>query len=175
MSKDDDCHFSGQPVLMLDRSFCDSILPDIQTKSSLAQRESIASDPITCDWQLLIETTLQAVVESNELSPQPPLLQAKHAVCSVAPHLLLFSGLSPALLVFSKQVWASEYPCSELSQAKYRIGGVVLPRGQGTVTSLSLLATLFLIHVRMPLVYLVPWTHSWLLFSWLLTCNPRYS
>ena len=36
-----------------------------------------------------------------------------------------------------------------------------------TITSLLLLATLFLIQARTPLAFLVTWPHCWLMFSWL--------
>lgn len=55
-AKDDDCHLSGQSVLMLDHSFCDSVLSDIQTKSPLAQLESVASDPTDYDLRKGIDT-----------------------------------------------------------------------------------------------------------------------
>lgn len=54
-AKDGDCHLSGQPVIMLDH-FCDSVLPDTQTKSTLAQLESVALDPIAYDLRKETDT-----------------------------------------------------------------------------------------------------------------------
>jgi len=41
------------------------------------------------------------------------------------------------------------------------------------ITSLFLLATLFLIQARMPLAFLATWAHCWLMFSQLSTNTPR--
>ncbi|KAK4830838.1 hypothetical protein QYF61_013767 [Mycteria americana] len=43
----------------------------------------------------------------------------------------------------------------------------------GTITSLVLLATLFLIQARMPLAFLATWAHCHLIFSQLSTSTPR--
>jgi len=67
---------------MPDHSFSKEIFPNIQSKGPLMQLEAIASPPIasylreeinTC----LTTTSFQAAVESNKVSPQPPLLQTK--------------------------------------------------------------------------------------------------
>ncbi|KAK4817763.1 hypothetical protein QYF61_026986 [Mycteria americana] len=57
-------HFPGQPVPMLDNPFSEVKFPNIQSKPPLAQLEAISSHPIT-------------FVESDEVSPQPPFLQAE--------------------------------------------------------------------------------------------------
>ncbi|KAK4831969.1 hypothetical protein QYF61_020352 [Mycteria americana] len=57
-------HFPGQPVPMLDHPFSEVKFPNIQSKPPLAQLEAISSRPIT-------------FVESDEVSPQPPFLQAE--------------------------------------------------------------------------------------------------
>jgi len=44
----------------------------------------------------------------------------------------------------------------------------------GTISSLLLLAALFLIQARMPLAFLFTWAHFWLLFSWLSTNSLRF-
>ncbi|KAK4814505.1 hypothetical protein QYF61_021568 [Mycteria americana] len=57
-------HFPGQPVPMLDNPFSEEIFPNIQSKPPLEQLEAISSRPM-------------AFVESDEVSPQPPFLQAE--------------------------------------------------------------------------------------------------
>ncbi|KAK4815884.1 hypothetical protein QYF61_009935, partial [Mycteria americana] len=75
-------HFPGQPVPMLDNPFSEEKFPNIQSKPPLAQLEAISSCPITCYLgeetdPHLSTTSFQVAVESNKVSPQPPLLQAK--------------------------------------------------------------------------------------------------
>ncbi|KAF1556984.1 Collagen alpha-1(XXI) chain, partial [Eudyptula minor] len=75
-------HFPGQPVPMFNHSFGKEIFPHIQSKPPLVQLEAISSRPIACylgeetDTHLAT-TSFQGVVESDEVSPQPPFLQAK--------------------------------------------------------------------------------------------------
>ncbi|KAK4831320.1 hypothetical protein QYF61_016809 [Mycteria americana] len=57
-------HFPGQPLPMLDNPFSEVKFPNSQSKPPLAQLEAISSRPIT-------------FVESDEVSPQPPFLQAE--------------------------------------------------------------------------------------------------
>ncbi|KAK4811614.1 hypothetical protein QYF61_017005 [Mycteria americana] len=75
-------HFPGQPVPMLDNPFSEVKFPNIQSKPPLAQLEAISSRPITCYLgeetdPHLSTASFQAVVESDEVSPQPPLLQVE--------------------------------------------------------------------------------------------------
>ena len=75
-------HFPGQPVLVLDHSFSEESFPNIQFKPPLMQLEAIYSCPITSYLQEetdphLTSTSFHVVVESNKISPQPPLLQTK--------------------------------------------------------------------------------------------------
>ncbi|KAK4817737.1 hypothetical protein QYF61_026537 [Mycteria americana] len=75
-------HFSGQPVPMLDNPFSEEKFPNIQSKPPLVQLEATSSCPITCYLgeetdPHLSTTSFQVVVESDKVSPQPPLLQAK--------------------------------------------------------------------------------------------------
>jgi len=67
---------------MPDHSFSKEIFPNIQSKRPLMQLEAISSHPIagylgeetnTC----LSTAAFQAVVESEKVSPQPPLLQTE--------------------------------------------------------------------------------------------------
>ena len=76
---------------MLDNPFGEEIFPFIQSKPPLMQLEAISSRPIasylgedtnTC----LTTTSFQVTVESNKVSPQPPLLQTKQPQL---PQLLL--------------------------------------------------------------------------------------
>ncbi|KAK4824605.1 hypothetical protein QYF61_016874 [Mycteria americana] len=68
------------PVPMLDNTFSKEIFPNIQSKPPLAQLEAISSCPITCYLgeetnTHLATTSFQVVVESDKVSPEPPLLQ----------------------------------------------------------------------------------------------------
>ncbi|KAK4820802.1 hypothetical protein QYF61_006927 [Mycteria americana] len=76
--------FPGQPVPMLDNPLGEEKFPNIQSKPPLAQLEAISSCPITCYLgeetdPHLSTTSFQVVVESDEVSPQPPFLQAKQS------------------------------------------------------------------------------------------------
>ncbi|KAK4833009.1 hypothetical protein QYF61_027111 [Mycteria americana] len=67
---------------MLDNPFGEDFFPNIQSKPPLAQLEAISSHPIACYLgeetdPHLSTASFQAVVESDEVSPQPPFLQAE--------------------------------------------------------------------------------------------------
>ncbi|KAK4831481.1 hypothetical protein QYF61_017982 [Mycteria americana] len=67
---------------MLDNPFGEVTFPNIQSKPPLVQLEAISSCPIARDLgeetdPHLSTTSFQAVVESDEVSPQPPFLQAE--------------------------------------------------------------------------------------------------
>ncbi|KAK4825244.1 hypothetical protein QYF61_025643 [Mycteria americana] len=75
-------HFPGQPVPMLDNPFSEVKFPNIQSKPPLVQLEAISSRPMACylgeETDIPLATTsFQVVAESDKVSPQPPLLQAK--------------------------------------------------------------------------------------------------
>ncbi|KAK4828407.1 hypothetical protein QYF61_026161 [Mycteria americana] len=77
-------HFPGQSVPMLDNPLGEEKFPNIQSKPPLAQLEAISSCPITCYLgeetdPHLSTTSFQVVVESDEVSPEPPFLQAKQS------------------------------------------------------------------------------------------------
>ncbi|KAK4826008.1 hypothetical protein QYF61_003781 [Mycteria americana] len=77
-------HFPGQSVPMLDNPLGEVKFPHIQSKPPLAQLEAISSCPIACYLgeetdPHLSTTSFQVVVESDEVSPQPPFLQAKQS------------------------------------------------------------------------------------------------
>ena len=72
----------GEPIPVLNNPFCKEVFHDIQPKLTLAQLEAICPRPVTC--QQLEETnpalavsTFQILEGSNNVSPQPPFLQAK--------------------------------------------------------------------------------------------------
>ena len=68
---------------MPDHPFREVVFPNVQPEPSLAQLEAIPSSPITsytrekADPQLST-TSLQVVIGSNTVSPEPPLLKALH-------------------------------------------------------------------------------------------------
>ena len=65
---------------MSDHSFSKEIVPNIQSKPPLTQLEATASCPIYLGEETnthLTTTSFQVVVESEQVSPWPPLLQAK--------------------------------------------------------------------------------------------------
>ncbi|KAK4830766.1 hypothetical protein QYF61_013255 [Mycteria americana] len=75
-------HFPGQPLPMLDNPFSEVRFPNIQSKPPLVQLEAISSCPVSCyvgeeTDPHLSTTSFQVVVESDKVSPQPPLLQPK--------------------------------------------------------------------------------------------------
>jgi len=70
---------------MLAHSFTNEIVPNIQSKPPLTQLEVVASCPMANyageeTNACLTTTSFQVVVESNEVSPQPPLLQTKQSL-----------------------------------------------------------------------------------------------
>jgi len=142
------------------------------------QLEAIASCHITCylaeeTHAHLATTSLQVVVDSTKVSPQPPLLQTKQPQF---PQLLLWLDHSPASLSFSGYAPAPQcLPCSKGPKNEYSIQGAAspVPEYRGMITALLLLATLFLTQARIPLTFLATWAHCWLMFSQLSTSTPR--
>ena len=68
---------------MPDHSFREVVFPRAQPEPPLAQLEVIPSSPITreeVDPQLTT-SSLQVVIESNNVSPEPPLLQTFKPLC----------------------------------------------------------------------------------------------
>ncbi|KAK4809926.1 LOW QUALITY PROTEIN: hypothetical protein QYF61_023413 [Mycteria americana] len=72
-------HCPGQPVPVLENPFGEEIFPNIQSKPPLEQLEAISSRPITCDLgEETDPTSLQPPFRPfDEVSPQPPFLQAE--------------------------------------------------------------------------------------------------
>jgi len=64
-----------------DHSLREKVFPYGQSKPPLIQLVAISSSPVCCLGEevkpLLTTTSLQEVVECNEVSPEPPLLQTK--------------------------------------------------------------------------------------------------
>ena len=76
-------HLPGQPIPVPDHSFR-VVFPNIQPQSPMVQLEAILSSPIAGYMgeeanPQLTTTSLQVVVESNKVSPEPPLLQTKQS------------------------------------------------------------------------------------------------
>ena len=70
-------HLSGQPIPVPDRPFREVVFPNVQPEPSLAQLEAIPSSPITSHTReeanpQLTTTSLQVVIESNNVSPESP-------------------------------------------------------------------------------------------------------
>ena len=78
---------------MPDHSLREKVFPYLQYKSPLVQLVSISSGPVCCLGEeakpLLITASLQEVVECNEVSPEPPLLQTKQSQLSQLPLIRL--------------------------------------------------------------------------------------
>jgi len=110
-------HLSGQSTPVPEHPFREAVSPNVQPEPSLAQLEAIPSSPITgyvreeADPQLTT-ASLQVVRESNDVSPEPPLLQSE----LVCPILLSSSHLAFTVLCFSHEScsvtwsgWAGPY------------------------------------------------------------------
>ena len=73
-----------QPIPVPGHPFRQVEFPNVQPESSLAQLEAIPSSPITSHLReeaapQLTATSLQVVIESNKVSPEPPLLQTEQS------------------------------------------------------------------------------------------------
>ena len=69
---------------MPDHPFREVVFPDIQPEPSLEQLEAIPCSPITNHMReeanpQLTTTSLQVDIESNKVSPEPPLLQTEQS------------------------------------------------------------------------------------------------
>ncbi|KAK4820753.1 hypothetical protein QYF61_005916 [Mycteria americana] len=114
----------------------------------------------------------RVVVESDEVSPQPPFLQAEQPqVPQPLPISLVLQTLP--------QLRCPSLDTLQPLNVSLGVGGPTLNtafevrphqcRVQGAITALVLLATLFLIQARMPLAFLATWAHCWLIFRRLST------
>ena len=73
-----------QPIPVPGHPFRQVEFPNVQPESSLAQLEAIPSSPITSHPReeagpQLTTASLQVVMESNKVSPEPPLLQTEQS------------------------------------------------------------------------------------------------
>ena len=87
---------------MSEPSFSEEIFPNTQSKPPLVQLKAISSHPITRylgeeTTTCLTTTSFQAVVDSDEVPPQPPLLQTKQLQL---PQLLLVR-----LFLYTPHLW----------------------------------------------------------------------
>ncbi|XP_057887644.1 cell surface glycoprotein 1-like [Melospiza georgiana] len=131
--------------------------------------------PFRRDRPQLSTANLQEVVESDEVAPESPFLQAEQPqlpqslftwLVFQAPHqprcppldTLKHLNVPPKLRA---QNWMQYSRCA-LTSAEYR----------GRMTSLLLLATPFLILARMALALLATWAHCWLTFNRLSPAPP---
>jgi len=120
------------------------ILPNIQSKPSLVQLETIYCCPITCFLGKETDTHLAAasfwvVVESNKVPPQSLFLQTKQPQFS-QPLLTRFGSLdpSPALLLFFRCTPAPHCPsCREGLKIEHSIRGAASPVPSTAARSLS--------------------------------------
>ena len=67
-----------------DHSIREVVFPNVQPESLVVQLEAIPSSPVIArmreeDDPHLPTTSLQAVIESNKVSPEPPLLQTEQS------------------------------------------------------------------------------------------------
>ena len=67
---------------MLNHTLYEEIIPNIQYKPPLVQLETVSSSPTTCHLRketntLLATTSIQVIVESDEVSPQPLFYQER--------------------------------------------------------------------------------------------------
>ena len=74
----------GQPVPVCQHPLCEKLPPNISPKPPLSQFKTIPPCPITIQphkqpFPLLFIRSLQVLEGHSEVSPQPSLLQAKHA------------------------------------------------------------------------------------------------
>ena len=77
-------HFPGQPVPMLDNPFSEEFFPNIQSKPPWCNLRPFPLVLSLVTWEKrpdphLPTTSFQVVVESNQVSPEPPPLQAKQS------------------------------------------------------------------------------------------------
>ncbi|KAK4831331.1 LOW QUALITY PROTEIN: hypothetical protein QYF61_016820, partial [Mycteria americana] len=172
-------HFPGQPVPMLDNPFSEVKFPNIQSKPPLVQPEAISSRPITCDLGEETDPTSlhpPAAVESDEVSPQPPFLQAEQPQVPQPLPISLVLQTLPQLHCPSLDTLQPLKVSLGVGGPKLNTAFEVRPhqcRVQGTITALVLLATLFLIQARMLLAFLATWAHCQLVFTRLSTNTPR--
>lgn len=84
-----------------------------------------------------------------------------------------FLVLSPVFLLFFTHAWATQKSCSEgLKTKQYSWHGHTSSTYKGSIASLVLMTTLFLMQTRMLLALFDTWTRCWLMFRWLSAHRP---
>jgi len=127
-----------------------------QRQALLSFPEPSSATPISISPNLICFVTPPyhcAIRKLPSLWTQPSAIQP-HTLSG--PAVASYTGFPYTLLFINEKPGAD-------TDAEYR----------GSITSLFLLATLFLIQARMPLAFLATWAHCCLLFRWLLTNTPR--
>lgn len=156
--------------------FCVETLPDIQLNPPLIQPEAIALHLTNCHLgketnRLLAATYFEVVVEGNEVSIQTNFLQNKQNHSLRYSSSVLFSSPSVTSFLFSGQTKATQYhSCNEGPQTQ---GCYTSAECTETISSLVLLAMLFLMQTRMSLSFLATWSHCWVKVSGLSTNTHR--
>ena len=89
-----------------DHSLREEAFPHVQPKPPLVQLAAISPGPVCCLGEeakpLFTTTSLQEVVECNEVCPEPPLLQTKQ---SQLPQPLIIDLCSRPLTSFVALLW----------------------------------------------------------------------
>ena len=166
---------------MFDNPFGEDIFSNAQSKPSPVQLEAISSCPVTCYLGEETNTHLttscfQVAVESNKVSPQPPLLQTKKPQL---PQLFLIRLVLQIILQTPHQLF---------SDTLQHLNVLLVVRGPKLNTVLGVqphqcqvqghdpLPTPaghpFLTKARMLLAFLATRAHCWLTFSQLSTSTP---
>ena len=159
----------------------EKFFPIFQPEPPLAQLKAITSPSVAVTGQQRPTPTshnlLQGVADSNEVSPEPPLLHTEPSQfpqplpirphCAQTPH----SPIAP--------LWTRSRPrClsgSEGPTAERSTRGAAPPElSTGDNHLPVLLAALFLIHTRMLLAFLATWAHCWPTLSQASTNTPRF-
>ena len=129
----------GEPIPVLNNSFCKEFFPDIQPKPPLVQLEAISPRPLQWEetkktlshYKHLSDIIFQILEESNKVSPQPPfpqteqpqflqsllvghILQALHKPCCPSLDLLqhlkvLASPCQPLNEIWLHPFWSLRY------------------------------------------------------------------
>ena len=108
-----------------DHSLREKVFPYVQFKPPLVQLVAISLGPVCCLREeaksLLITTSLQEIVDCNEVSSEPPLFQTKPIPApSAAPHKTCAPDPSPVSLPFSGHVPGPQcLSCSEGPKTEY--------------------------------------------------------
>jgi len=120
-------YLPGQPIPAPDYSFGEAVFPNIQSESLLASLEAIPFYPVTSYGgeeadPHLTTISFHGVVESEKVSPEPPILQNEQPqTCAPDP--------SPASLPFSRRATLvpQSLSCSEGLKTEHSTCDVATP------------------------------------------------